>query len=144
MSTSTAPVINNRPGRTKKTLTDGASTVSLLDMKTDNATAAQFRKISEEIRSLDRRVAKGRWMSRVQHTAERVEVLGASPVTSPAHQGLAWGLETGRLSSEMEEALRTMPAMALVRLAAKIATEHGTAPLRDAYEAWRSALMPVA
>ena len=97
--------------------------------------AAELRKVASEARRIDRLAAKY-GTSRAQHATERVGALLASELTRPAHYGLTWGVSTGRFSSEMDEALRTMPSATLAREAARIAEQHKKAAVRDVYQAW--------
>lgn len=100
-------------------------------------TAAECEKaLLADVRATDRRMAKPCW-SAVQRLGARVAVLAGHDVTRPAHYALAWAIDTGRFSYEMEAAIRDMGAAAFARAAIKIAADLGGHAVCEIYEAWR-------
>ena len=89
-----------------------------------------------DVRATDRAMAKPCW-SAVQRLGARVSVLAGHDATRPAHYALAWAIDTGRFSSEMEAAIRGMAPTAFARAALKIAHDLGGHAVREIYEAWR-------
>ncbi len=100
-------------------------------------TAAEVEKaLVADIRATDRRMSAPVW-SAVQRLGTRVAVLAGHKATQPAHYALAWAIDTGRFSSEMEAAIRDMGPTAFARAALKIAHDLGGHAVREIYEAWR-------
>lgn len=100
-------------------------------------TAAEAEKaLVADIRATDRRMSAPVW-SAVQRLGTRVAVLAGHKATQSAHYALAWAIDTGRFSSEMEAAIRDMAPTAFARAALKIARDLGGHAVREIYEAWR-------
>lgn len=94
-------------------------------------------KLVKVVRAGDRKLKADPLATAMDRLWARVEAVHAFCETRPAHYALAWGVQTGRLSSEMEAALRDMAPTAFARAAMRIAKEHGGKAVRDIYEAWR-------
>ena len=91
------------------------------------------------VRKVDRKLRADKSASAMDRLAARVESINVFPETRPAHYGLAWGVGTGRMSSEIEAALCAMAPAVFARHTMRIATTLGGQAVRDIYAAWRDA-----
>ena len=101
-------------------------------------TAAEVeRQVIALIRKVDRKLRADSLATAMDRLGARVEAVNAFEATRPAHYALAWAIDTGRFSSEMEGATRGRAPTAFARAALKIAHDLGGHAVREIYEAWR-------